>query len=332
VTVQGVILGAGKGTRLYPLTLTRSKAMAPVAGKPLIGRVADLLVSQGVRELVVVVSATDHELRAYATAERLGVPVQQAVQEQRLGMAHALGLATPWLQGDFVLSACDNLAPPGHLGEMIALHRAQQAAATLSLMPIDIAHSAKTGVVVWEPPFVRRIVEKPQPADAPSNISSLPLYVLSPQILPLLAEVQPSPRGEYELQDALQLLMARTGRVLGVITPSREQVTNAADLLALNLAYLAQTPDLLQLAGTVAVDVRLTPPVVVEAGAEVAAGCDLGPGVYVEAGATLGAGARLAECLVLRGAVVEAGSRIIGQMVAREGQMAAPQPNSRAVI
>ncbi|MFL5625120.1 MAG: glycosyltransferase, partial [Ktedonobacteraceae bacterium] len=72
-----------------------------------------------------------------------------------------------------------------------------------------------------------------------SNISSLPLYVFSPHILDFLSEVKLSARGEYELQDAIQLLIERRGRVTGVSTPSRVQLTNVADLLALNQHFLA---------------------------------------------------------------------------------------------
>src|SRR5690606_30999802 len=104
----------------------------------------------------------------------------------RKGMAHALGLAAPLLRGDFILSACDNLVPLAHLRALVATHRTQQATATLSLMPIEPSQTSKTGVVVWEPPFVQRIVEKPKPEEAPSNISSLPLYVFAPAILELL--------------------------------------------------------------------------------------------------------------------------------------------------
>jgi dTDP-glucose pyrophosphorylase len=237
--MQGVLLAAGKGTRLQPLTLARSKAMAPVAGRPLGVRVADLLVAQGIDELIVVVSPSDMEIRpCFATQAGFEIPVRFVVQEERKGMAHALGLVAPLLKGDFILSACDNLVPVAHLQELVATHRTQDAAATLSLMPIELSQASKTGVVVWEPPFVRRIVEKPKPEEAPSNISSLPLYVFAPDILGFLPLVQPSARGEYELQDAIQLLIERTGRVTGVLTQARRQVTNAADLLELNLHYL----------------------------------------------------------------------------------------------
>ena len=318
--MQGVLLAAGKGTRLQPLTLVRSKAMAPVAGRPLAGRVADLLVAQGVEELIVVVGPDDEEVQPFfARRASLGIPVRFVVQGERKGMAHALGLAAALLHGDFIMSACDNLVPPAHLSEMVAAHRQHKAAATLSLMPIDISQSSKTGIVAWDAPFVRRIVEKPKPEDAPSNISSLPLYLFSPEVLEMLPLVQPSPRGEYEVQDAIQLLIERTGRVTGVLTETRQQVTNAADLLSLNLHYLDESPGAIRCESPLPEDVKLIAPVIIEAGAAIGSGCVLGPRVYVEAGATIGAGAVVADTLVLRGAEVSPGAYI-------HGEVAAPMP------
>ena len=99
--------------------------------------------------------------------------------------------------------------------------------------------TASTGIVAWHDGRIKRIVEKPQPEEAPSNISSLPLYVFSSKLLPHLANVQASPRGEYELQDAMQMLIDNDGGVTGVLTPSRRQLTNVDDLLALNSHFLA---------------------------------------------------------------------------------------------
>jgi NDP-sugar pyrophosphorylase family protein len=315
--MQGVLLAAGKGTRLHPLTLARSKAMAPVAGRPLGARVADLLVAQGIEELIVVISPSDQEVQPYfATRAKLGVPVRFVVQEERKGMAHALGLAAPLLTGDFIMSACDNLVSVAHISEMVATHRQLGASATLSLMPIDIKQASKTGVVEWDAPYVRRIVEKPKPEEAPSTISSLPLYVFSPAVLEMLPLVQRSVRGEYEVQDAIQMLIEQTRRVAGVITASREQVTTAADLLALTLYFLDQASAQNVCDSTLPQDIKLVAPTMVEAGVEIGPGCVIGPRVYIESGAQIGADVRIHNALVLRDAEVAAGQNVGDEVVA----------------
>lgn len=319
--MQGVVLAAGKGTRLAPLTPARSKAMAPVAGKPLVGRIIDALADAGVGHLVIVAAADDVGLHHYVETEVAPtLPVQIVVQTARLGMAHALRLAAPFLDGNFVMSACDNLVPQAHLDALVAAHRARTATATLSLMPVALEQVSKTGIVVWDDPWVRRIVEKPAPAQTPSTISSLPLYVFGPAILPLVEQVQPSSRGEYELQDAIQALIDHSNRVTGVFTASRRQVTDLADLLALNLRFLddgAHEQDGRQphVAGHLGPDVALSTPVYIAAGASVGASAQIGPRVYIEEGATVGAGACLRDAVVLRGGVVADGEQVQGRIV-----------------
>ena len=318
--MQGVILAAGKGKRLQPVTPARTKAMAPVAGKPIVARVLDLLVQTGVQDLILLVSPDDEEIVPYFEQHRPpGVKLTFVVQHERLGMAHALGLVAPYLQGDFIMSACDNLVPPEHLAAMVANHRHEQASATLSLMEIDIAESASTGIVEWQDSaqkFIRRIVEKPQPAEAPSNVSSLPLYVFSPKILELLPAVKPSKRGEYELQDAIQLLIDRCGGVTGVLTPVRWQLTNVADLLELNRHYLTvESVDGQSDQHWVDNGVHLIPPVRIDADCVLESGCTIGPYVYLEAGCRVGAGAHIENAILLRNTVVATGSTISDTVV-----------------
>jgi glucose-1-phosphate thymidylyltransferase len=313
--MQVVILAAGKGARLQPLTLTRSKAMAPVAGKPLVELVVESLGSAQVDELILVVSPADEAIHRYF-AGRADPPVRLVVQHERQGMAKALALAAPYLTGPFVMSACDNLTSAGHVAELVDQHRNRQAAATLSLMEVERAAVSKTGVVVWEPPWVQRIVEKPSPEAAPSTIASLPLYVFAPEILDCLPLVQPSPRGEYELQDAIQMLIEQTGRVTGVFAPARQQVTNAADLLALNLAALAARSDTQEIAQDVELGagVTLVPPLVIGPQTVIGPGACIGPRVYIEGYSRVGSGAVIQDAVLLRGATVDAGGCVSSQI------------------
>lgn len=307
---QGVILAAGKGKRLHPITTRRTKAMAPVAGKPMVERVIDMLAANGVNQFIVLVSPEDGEITPHFERARPELPVRFIVQPERLGMAHALSLAAPYLTGDFVLSACDNLTPSRHVGELLVTHRSRNAQATLSLMPIDIAHASSTGIVDWQDGWVRRVVEKPRPEEAPSNISSLPLYAFTPRILEHLPAVQLSARGEYELQDAIQLLIEHDGGVTGVLTDHRIQLTNAADLLALNRYYLALNGEQEVVhTGQVGAGTCFIPPLRIEDDVVVGPNCVIGPHVYVEEGCRLGAGVRLENVVVLRDTAIADGER-----------------------
>jgi bifunctional UDP-N-acetylglucosamine pyrophosphorylase/glucosamine-1-phosphate N-acetyltransferase len=315
--MQAVILAAGKGKRLHPITLNRSKAMAPVVGKPMVERVMQTLVDNDIREFIMVVSHEDSEVeRHFREQSKLDLALQFVVQPERLGMAHALSLAAPHIRDSFILSACDNLVSPAHIAELMATHQSKSAQATLSLMEIELTQAGKTGVVEWREEWVWRIVEKPTPAEAPSNISSLPLYLFSPQLLSYLPAVKPSSRGEYELQDAIQMLIDAGGHVTGVLTGSRMQLTNSADLLALNRHYLSLEPEILSLnLERIGPGAHLIAPLRVEAGVTIGPGCTIGPRVYIETGCRIGANVVITDALILRNSVIEDGRRIIGEVI-----------------
>ena len=311
--MQAVILAAGKGKRLHPVSQVRSKAMAPVAGQPMVARVMQLLASVGVDDFTLVCHPDDQDIRTYFAGDHDFGVVRFVEQRERLGMAHALGLAAPVLQGDFILSACDNLVPVEHMAELVATHRERGANATLSLMAIDPARTAHTGIVEWQDGLIVGIVEKPQPHEAPSNISSLPLYLFSERLLTHLSAVKASPRGEYELQDAIQLLIEHDGGVTGVLTPERLQLTDVNDLLHLNRRFQDQEQS--QTMDEPGNGVRLIPPLYIGPGVEIGEGCTIGPHVTLEEGCHIGAGAQLEDTIVLRNGRVAAGRKLKHEIV-----------------
>ncbi|RMF03476.1 MAG: hypothetical protein D6768_05795 [Chloroflexi bacterium] len=316
--MQAVILAAGKGSRLNPITLNRTKAMVPILGRPIVERVMETLTENGVRQFIMVVSREDGEVGTYFREQtQLDVDIRFVIQTERLGMANALSLAAPYITGTFILSACDNLTPTEHVAALLSAHSARQANATLSLMEIDPSMAGRTGVVELDDDYqIRRIVEKPAPGEAPSNIASLPLYVFSKRLLDYLPQVKPSPRGEYELQDAIQMLIDHDGGVSGVRTENRLQLTNAGDLLALNRHYLTTGGDTPQLAPrTVGQHTHLITPLRIEEGTTIGPGCVIGPRVYIERNVKIGSDVLIKDAVILRNTVIEDGRQVVGEVV-----------------
>ncbi len=317
--MQGVILAAGKGSRLHPITLSRSKAMLPILGKPIVERVMEVLLANGVNDFILVVSPEDRDITHYFRREStLEAEVRFVYQTERLGMAKALQCAAPLITEDFVLSACDNLVTTADVGRLMASWQTEpQPNALLTLMPVTRERISTTGIVAMDGPWITRIVEKPTPEEAPSNISSLPLYVFSPRLLAYLPEVAPSPRGEYELQDAIQMLIRRDGRVGGVMVERRLTLTNAADLLALNREYLMHGDGRPQLEPhTVGPATQLITPLYIEQDTVIGRGCVIGPNVYIERDCHIGDRVTLRDAVVLRGATVPDGATIVDQVIA----------------
>lgn len=315
--MQAVILAAGKGTRLHPVTATRSKAMAPIAGKPIVQRVIETFTANGVDSFVLVVSPDDTEIRRYFTENNLSSLKMVFVnQTERLGMAHALSLAAPEISGPFLLSACDSLVPENFVGQLIDKFDAEVCDAVLSLKPVAQERIPHVGIVdVTENGTVRRIVEKPSLEEAPSNIGSMPLYLFSSRILDYLPKVQPSPRGEYELQDAIQMLIEDGLPVCGLFAETRLQLTNTTDLLGLNRHYLTMDNNQCVTPQSMGSNTHLHAPVRIEEDVVIGNGCVIGPNVVLEKGCTIGNNVRLENAMVLRGHSVDDGRSVSGEVV-----------------
>lgn len=315
--MQGVILAAGKGSRLHPITTNRSKAMLPILGRPIVERVMLSLHENGINDFILVVSADDKEIVHYFQEEsQLSVNIQFVTQNQRLGMGDALRCAAPLIHDSFVLSACDNLVTSGHVAALIECFNQPGTNAALTLMEIPPSQLGKTGIVDMHEGFVTRIIEKPPPEEAPTNIASLPLYIFRPRILDFLPEVQLSERGEYELQDAIQMLIEREGHVRGVFIESRLTLTGPEDLLAINRHYLMTGQDAPQLAPfTVGPGTHLITPLRIEKGTVIGPNCVIGPRVYIEKNCRIGAGVTIKDAVVLRGSVIPDNALVIGEVI-----------------
>jgi glucose-1-phosphate thymidylyltransferase len=151
-------------------------------------------------------------------------------------------------------------------------------------------------------------VEKPTLEVAPSNIGSVPIYLFSHKLVEYLARIQPSPRGEYELQDAMQDLINKDGEVYGLMLPDRIDLTHPSDLLRLNLHFLKKEQhNSVMHPEDIGLGTRLISPVIIDQGALIGSNCQIGPNVYIEGGATIHDHVKLENSVVLRGSLVKSG-------------------------
>jgi NDP-sugar pyrophosphorylase family protein len=292
--------------------------MLPILGKPIVERVMENLASNGIDDFILVVSRDDRYITRYFRFEsQIEGDIRFVYQPERLGMADALRWASPLIEEDFILSACDNLIPPQHITQMLTLFNSDPPLnAVLSLMRVPPEQIGSSGIVALEGDQVTLIVEKPKLDEAPSDIASLPLYCLSHKILDYLPEVPLSPRGEYELQNAIQMLIDHHGNARGLMTPSRLSLTRPADLLAINRHFLINGDTLPQLQPqTVGPNTKLVTPLHIEIGTVIEENCCIGPNVYIERDCRIGANSVIKDAILLREAVVTQGSQVIDKVV-----------------
>lgn len=211
--MKAVILAAGRGTRLKPLTGARSKPMLPLANQPLITYPLQKLLCAGVYDIGIVVGDNEDELRAGLNH----VPAELAYirQPEPLGLAHAVDCAREFTaDDDFVLLFCDNLfsEPLSHAQAEWAAQRAQHSDMAALIHVIELDDPRACGVAVVDGGgWVLGLEEKP--AQPRSNLAVVGIDFLTPRIFDAIARISPSKRGELEITDALGELVAMGHRV-----------------------------------------------------------------------------------------------------------------------
>lgn len=233
---KAVVLCAGEGTRLRPLTFSRPKHLLPVAGRPLLGRALDTLVEAGLDEIGLIVGHRAEAIQRYVgNGSAWRMKATYLTQDKPLGLAHAVNCAREFIgEEDFLLYLGDNLLEAG-VGGLVEQFERHRPAAALLLKEVADPHSY--GVAVMAEDSVVSVVEKPP--DPPSNLAIVGAYAFSPAIFEAIRVTPPSARGEYEITDAIQTLIDQGEAVRGYqVQGFWEDAGRPVELLKANRLYL----------------------------------------------------------------------------------------------
>jgi glucose-1-phosphate thymidylyltransferase len=211
--LKGLILSGGKGTRLRPITHTSAKQLVPVANKPVLFYGIEAMAQAGIEEVgIIIAPETGAEIEAAAgDGSRFGVRISYVVQDEPLGLAHAVLTAEEFLgESPFVMYLGDNLLQGG-ISELVAAFREHGPDALILLTPVadpenyGVAELAKAQPGEDTPGRVVALVEKPaQPA---TDLALVGVYMFTAQIHAAARAISPSARGELEITDAIQHLV-----------------------------------------------------------------------------------------------------------------------------
>jgi len=215
--LKGLILSGGKGTRLRPITHTSAKQLVPVANKPVLFYGIEAMAEAGIEEIGIIIAPdTGPEIEQVAgDGSRFGLRITYILQDEPLGLAHAVLTAEPFLgTSPFVMYLGDNLLQGG-ISDLVAAFREHEPDALILLTPVPDpenfgvaeladAPAGETGQVV-------RLVEKPKkPA---TDLALVGVYMFTGQIHDAARAIEPSKRGELEITDAIQYLVDGGKRV-----------------------------------------------------------------------------------------------------------------------
>jgi len=286
--LRGLILSGGKGTRLRPITHTSAKQLVPVANKPVLFYGIEAMAAAGIKQIgIIIAPETGDEIRATAgDGSRFGVELTYIVQDEPLGLAHAVLTAEKFLgTAPFVMYLGDNLLQGG-IRELVEAFRASEPDALILLTPVPdpenygVAELNGAGTVT-------RLVEKPR--EPATDLALVGVYMFTPGIHAAARAIEPSGRGELEITDAIQHLVDQGLRVEPHIVRGWWKDTGRLDdMLEANRLILDNVEQRVE--GEL-VDSQVDGRVIVEAGAKLVRCTVRGPAI-------IGAGAQLTDCYV----------------------------------
>lgn len=228
--MKAVILAAGEGTRLKPLTDLRPKPMIPVANRPLLEHVVEAVAAAGITEIVLVVGYHRERIQNhFGDGGEWGVEVTYAGQDKQLGTGDAVLQAEPYVDGDFVVLNGDRVIE-SRLIERVVDERTATGDPVVSVTRVDEPHLY--GVVEVGDGLLESIHEKPAPYETDSDLINAGVYGFGPEVFSAIRGTEPD--GELELTAVLERWLRE--RPVRAINHRGEwlDVTRPWDLLAVN--------------------------------------------------------------------------------------------------
>jgi len=310
--LQAVILAAGEGSRMRPLTYSRPKMMLPIANKPILEHLLIEVKEAGIREFVFVVGYRDEQVRDYfKDGDRWGVSIGYATQRRQLGTADAIKVVDGLINDNFLVINGDIIVDRKDVRSLIAKN-------DNSLSVFEVEDTRDLGVVEINGDRVTRIHEKT--ARPPSRMANAGLYLFTPDIFDAVSLTPKSPRGEYEITDTLQLMIEegshisyhRIGHWLDFSYPWDLLSANESLLMGIKPQNLGEIEENAVIKGVVSIGKNTT----VRSGSYIAGpviigqGCEIGPNCYIRPCTSIGDNCHIGSAVEVKNSIIMRGSKL----------------------
>lgn len=313
--MKAIILAAGEGTRMRPLTQNRPKVMLPIANKPILEHVMLDVKNAGIADFVFVIGYHSETIRShFGDGSKWSVHIDYIEQKEQLGTAHAIGLAKDFVDERFLVLNGDVLVESSYLPKLMK----RKEVAVLSTKKVE--NPQEFGVIIIHGYKVTKIIEKPK--SPPSNLTNAGIYVFGQEIFDAIKRTKKSIRGEYEITESIQILI-NDDRAVGYEFYEGELLLDAGrpwDLLDANELLLEGIKTKIQ--GTVEPYATIKGEVVVGKNTLIQNGayiigpvmigdsCDIGPNCFIRPSTSIGNNVRIGNAVEVKNSIVMDGTHI----------------------
>lgn len=315
IIIKALLLCAGKGTRLRPFTFSTPKHLLPIVGKPLLEHAIDGLKAAGITDLVLIIGYLENIFKNhFGDGSDFGVNIEYVYQSNPQGTAQAVGLAEDLMGSDpYLMQYGDVLISSDVYKSLLNKFEEEKPDSIISVFKVD--DPSKYGVIAKENEKVKKIVEKPEPENAPSNLANAGVYILSSNIFDAIRRTELSKRNEYELTDSIQILIDDNFNVIDYeINSFWKDIGVPWDLLEANELLLQNWP--LENNGIIENNVNIKGKVGIGEGTTIKSGvyiegpvligrnCTIGPNCYLRPNTVLGDNVKIGHACEIKASLI----------------------------
>ncbi len=305
--MKAVVLAAGKGTRLQPLTTNRSKVMVPIGNKPLLEQVISIAKKAGITEFIFVISAFKNQIQEYfKDGAAWNVSIEYVDQQKPLGTAHAIKVVEKQISNRFLVLSGDTLVS----SEDITL-LSKKKTTTIGITSVD--NPSEYGVVETNKTNLISLHEKT--ANPPSKLINTGMYLLDNSIFDAIDQTKPSKRKEYEITDSFNWMIKQDQNIKTQAIDTWVDMSRPWDVLKAN-KYVLQQMKTSNIQGNIDDHVTIKKPVNIGENTVVLAGsyiegpvhigenCEIGPNCYIRPFTSIGDGCHIGNATEIKNTVL----------------------------
>lgn len=328
--MKGIILHGGHGTRLRPLTHTGPKQLLPIANKPMSQYCLESLIDAGISEIAIIIGGigSNKVQEHYGNGEKFGIQITYVNQDHPRGIAHAIRLCKEFVGNDkFVVFLGDNIIKKS-IREYVS--RFEKLDASASILLCEVSNPTQFGIADVKDGVIKKIMEKPK--NPPTNLAVTGIYLLTPTIFDIIDRLKPSWRNEYEITDALQMLLEENYEIIyDMITDYWKDTGTPQDIIHANEVILSDMKPYFY--GTKEKNVSINGNVMIGKGTVIKKGskivgpviigkeCIIGLDTYIGPNTSIGDNSNLSKCsiessIIMSGCIIDGDFKIRNSIIA----------------